>query len=150
MLGVAIVAQQLAETAELQLVGLLITFGGLSAVGLFGARDAGVLDRGSSLRAGAVAGLIAGLVAALASIALLLFSTINGDFSLRVAEAMQQLYTPDQIAQLEGAGVTLPMLAQVTAAVQMMCCGVGLPVAGLFFGAMGGTLAPGARGRTDA
>jgi hypothetical protein len=62
---------------------------------------------------------------------------------------MQQLYTPGQIAQLEEAGLTLPVLSQLTAAVQMMCCGAVLPVAGLFFGAMGGGLAPGVYGRRE-
>lgn len=140
-IGLAVVAQQTTDTVELRLLGLMITFGGLGVVGLFAARDAGTHPRSASMRAGAIGGLIAGLVAGLAVVGLLLVLSVNGEFAARVQEALQQLYTPDQLRLIQESGLTLDVLTQATVAMQMMCCGAGLPIVGLVFGALGGSLA---------
>ena len=62
VLSIAVAAQQVTDSPDLQCFGYLITIFGLGIVGYMAARDVGDFDRLPSLRAGAIGGLIAGLL----------------------------------------------------------------------------------------
>lgn len=150
VLGLAMVAQQITQAAELRVLGMLIVFTGLWVTGYIGARDAGDYRLGPSARAGAVGGLVAGLLISLAVIAVLILQSINGESVQRINEAVQQVYTPSQQQQLSEMGITMETLAQTTVVVQLVCCGAALPMAGLLLGALGGAFLPGIyRGRSN-
>jgi hypothetical protein len=144
-LAVVMAAQQFTDSPLMSMLGVIMTFAGLVIIGYFAARDAGEIQRGPAMRAGAVGGLIAGLLAAMAVVAVMLVLSFNGDMLRQVQDAFQQLYTPEQMQQFQSAGVTLEALTQVTVAVQIMCCGGALPILGLILGALGGVLIVGRR-----
>jgi len=144
VLGLAMVAQQVTAVSELRCAGFVITLVGLSITGYIGARDAGDYNAAPAARAGAVAGLIAGLLTSVAAIAALVFLSGSGETLQRINEAVQQVYTADQLQQLAEMGVTMETLSQTTMIVQILCCGGALPFAGLTLGALGGAFLPGA------
>jgi hypothetical protein len=143
VLGLAVAAQQMTDSPDLFLLGYVITLGGLSITGYLAARDTGNYDRWPAVRAGAVAGLIAGLLASLAVIAILLVMSVTGDSIQRIDEAIRQMYSPEQLQQLAGMGMTIDVLSQAAIISQIMCCGAGLPIVGLLLGALGGAMVSG-------
>jgi hypothetical protein len=148
VLGLAVAAQQVTDSPDLQLLGFVITLSGLSVIGFLGARDAGDYQRWPAVRAGAVAGLIAGLLASLAVIGVLLILSVTGENMQRIDQAIRQMYTPSQLQQFADMGLTVDAISQATVVLQIMCCGAGLPIVGLLLGAMGGAFVPGMyRGR---
>ncbi len=140
VLGLAVAAQQVTDSPDLFLLGIVIVLGGLIITGYLAARHSDNLERGPASRSGALAGLIAGLLAALAVIAVLIIMSSSSDYMQRINEAIHQMYTAEQLQQFAGMGLTLDMLSQATIVTQIMCCGAGLPIIGLLLGALGGAM----------
>jgi len=161
LLGITVLAQQWTPSPDLNCLGTVLVLFGFATVGWYAAREAAVADRRSGQRAGGLAGLIAGVVAAMALSALFLFVAL-GPVTPPAMALLQDQTTPASLqAQLEAfygveqAGQLIRQsgfsmeeyaaaLPRVTVAVTMACCGLGLPIVGLFLGSVGGAL-----GRTE-
>ena len=162
LIAVTVLAQQWTPSSDLNCLGTLLVLVGLATVGWYAAREAEAPDRRIGQRAGGLAGLIAGVVSALALSALFLFVAL-GPMTTPAMTALQEQTTPSSLqAQLESfygpeqagqliaqSGYSLEeyaaILPRVTVAITMACCGLGLPIVGLFLGSVGGAL-----GRSDA
>ena len=99
VLGIAVAAQQVTDSPDLQCFGYIITVTGLGIVGYMAAREVGDPERLPSLHAGAVGGLMAGLLASLAVVAVLLVLSISGDNLQRIDAAIRAMYTSAQLEQ---------------------------------------------------
>ena len=157
LLGVTVLAQQWTPSPDLNCLGTLMALVGFATVGWYAAREAEVADRRTGQRAGGLAGLIAGVVAAMALSALFLVVAL-GPVTPPAMVALQEQTTPSSLrAQLEafyGAEQASQLIQQsgfsieeyaaalprVSVAVTMACCGLGLPLVGLFLGSVGGAL----------
>ncbi len=147
VLSVAIAAQQITDSPDLQFLGYIITLGGLCVVGYMAARDVGDYARTPAMRAGAVGGLIAGLITSLAVVAVLLVLSVTGVNLQRIDAAIRELYTPEQLQQYASLGITVDMIAQTTTLIQILCCPAGLPIMGVLLGTLGGSFVHGLYGR---
>lgn len=148
VLSVAVAAQQVTNSPDLQCLGYIITVTGLGVIGYLSARDVGDFERLPALRSGAVGGLIAGLLASLAVVAVLLLLSFSGDNLQRIDAAIREMYTPSQLDQYAAMGITVESLVQTTALLQILCCPAGLPILGMVLGTVGGAFASrGNRGR---
>ena len=157
LLGVTVLAQQWTPSPDLNCLGTLMVLAGFAVTGWYSAREAEVADRPTGQRAGGLAGLIAGVVAAMALSALFLVVAL-GPVTPPAMIALQEQSTPASLrAQLEAfygveqanqlirqSGFSLEeyaaALPRITVAVTMACCGLGLPIVGLFLGSVGGAL----------
>ena len=140
VLSIAVAAQQVTDSPDLQCFGYLITIFGLGIVGYMAARDVGDFDRLPSLRAGAIGGLIAGLLASMAVVAVLLVLSVSGDNLQRLVAALREM-PPSVLEQYASMGVSLDQIAQLAIMIQLLCCPAGLPILGLVLGTVGGALA---------
>lgn len=147
VLSIAVAAQQITDSPDMQFLGYIIILGGLCLVGYLAARDVGNYERMPAMRAGAVGGLIAGLITSLAVVAVLLVLSVTGVNMQRIDAAIRELYTPDQLQQYASMGVTIDAIAQMTTMIQLLCCPAGLPIMGVLLGTLGGSFVHGIYGR---
>ncbi len=140
VLSLAVVAQQVTDSSDLQCFGFIITVLGLCVIGYLASREVGDPNRLPALRAGAVGGLIAGLLASMATVAVLIFLSVSGD-TLQRAQAVFREMPPSLMEQYAAAGITIESLAQLTVTIQILCCPAVLPIMGLVFGTIGGAFA---------
>lgn len=161
LLAAIVIAQQWTPSSELNCFGTLLALSGMITIGWYAAREAGARERLVAQRAGMLAGLLAGITAGLAVSALFLVIAV-GPISTPALTELQTQVTPDMIKSqldatygatqadrmLQQSGLTLDEFAgivpRMTIAISMACCGLGLPLAGGFFGSVGGAL-----GRSD-
>lgn len=139
--GLVLLAQQFSVSVEQWCAGVVLAVAGLCAAGFVAGRDSATGDQIRATRAGATAGLLAGFIAALPVMALLLAFALNGQFALNAEEAFRRLEAGGLLRDLLIAGWTSATLARVGVAVQLICYGAGLPVAGLLIGGAAGRAA---------
>jgi hypothetical protein len=166
LLGVTVLAQQWTPSPDLNCLGTLMIVAGFATVGWYAAREAGVSDRRNGQRAGGLAGLIAGVVAAMALSAMFLLVALGPVTPPAISVLQEQstpallrtwlqsFYGPEQADLLiRQPGFSLEEYAaampRITVAVTMACCGLGLPIVGLFLGSLGGALGRSEPDRTN-
>ena len=99
VLSLAVAAQQVTDAPDLQFLGFIIIIVGLFITGILGAREEADTNRWASLRAGGITGLISGFIASLSVMAVLLILSFTGVTTQRIYAAIQEAYTPEQLAQ---------------------------------------------------
>lgn len=140
VLSLAVIAQQVTDSPDLQCFGYIITVFGLGIIGHLAAREVGDTNRLPALRAGAIGGLIAGLLASMAVVAVLIVLSMSGDTLQRAQDVFREM-PPALLEQYASAGITIEALAQLSVMIQVLCCPAALPIMGLIFGTIGGAIA---------
>lgn len=148
-LALAIIAQQLAISPEMRMLGVLIVTLGFSVTGYYAARHSRAHQRSVASGIGAVSGLIAGLCVSCAFIAAsLVLSFDPQNLQVFQEEVVRQL-PPAQLQQLQYASVDLKTLTQFSLVIAVTLCGLGFPIAGLVLGALGGASGVAVRSRGE-
>lgn len=144
VIGLAIAASRLTTDPGLSAMGSLIIVVGLFVVGYYAVRDSGDYRSTPAARNAAISGLMAGLVASLIMVIVSLAQALDPTTQKMVIEATKEMaqraYTPEQWALLEQNGMSVESIYPFAVAVQLLCCGAGLPLFGIAFATIGGAL----------
>ncbi|MCS7060192.1 MAG: hypothetical protein RMN25_03415 [Anaerolineae bacterium] len=139
--GLILLAQQLSLSVAQWLIGAALVSMALAGAGALAAREAAqAAPAGEAVRIGALAGLLGGLISALPATAFLLIMAFNGHFAVYAESAFAQLEAAGVFDPFRSAGWTTVQWARLAVAAQLAGYDVGLPLAGLFLGAMGARL----------
>ena len=145
VIGLAIAASRLTADPGLAALGSLIIIAGLFAVGFYAVRDSGDYQATPAARTGAISGLLAGLVASLVMVIISLIQALDPTTQKMVIEATQEMaqraYSAEQWAMLQQNGMSIESIYPFAVAVQLVCCGAGLPMFGVAFATIGGAIA---------
>lgn len=146
-LALAVVAQQLAQSTGMRMLGMAIVVSGFGVTGFFAARESHADQRNTGSGVGAISGLMAGLCVSCAYIAVALILSFDQE-NLRVLQAqVQEQLSPTQMQQLRAADIDLKTLTQFSLGLTVTFCGLGFPIMGLLLGALGGASGAASRGR---
>jgi hypothetical protein len=148
-LGLAAAASRLTTSPSMAALGTIIVLFGLAVAGYYAVEYSGAFESGATARTGAVAGLIAGVLASFVLIGVMLLQSLDPEMREVVLEATRQMSTPEQLQALAQSGVSLDAIYPMAVAFEIVCCGAGLPIFGIGFGAIGGSFAAFGRRRSN-
>lgn len=137
-LGLAAAAQQMSDSSGMRMLGSIIIMTGLALTGWFAARETHAQLRQQGSGAGALSGLIAGLFVSAAFIAFSLIASLDSNYLQAMQSQVEAQLSPAQMAQMQAADLDPRTLTQLTIGMSITCCGLGFPLLGLLFGAIGG------------